>query len=102
MDKIGKINSNISILEDNGIIKFTSQNQLIIENYIEFAKIFQIGSKKIKNIKFLNFDVEKIYGNKQVIISNIMINNKNKKKNDQVFMISNIQNLRSNIRKVID
>ena len=31
-----------------------------------------------------------------------MINNKNKKKNDQVFLISNIQNLRSNIRKVID
>ena len=102
LDKIGKINSNISILEDNGIIKFKSQNQLIIENYIEFAKIFQVGSKKIKNIKFLNFDVEKIYGNKQVIISNIMINNKNKKKNDQVFLISNIQNLRSNIRKVID
>ena len=103
LDKIGKINSDISILEDNGIIKFISQNQLIIENYIEFAKIFQIGSKKIKNIKFLNFDVEKIYGNKQVIISNIMINNnKNKKKNDQVFLISNIQNLRSNIRKVID
>ena len=27
--KIGKINSDISILEDNGIIKFISQNQLI-------------------------------------------------------------------------
>ena len=29
-------------------IKFLSKNKLIIKNHIEFAKIFQISSKKIK------------------------------------------------------
>ena len=45
------LNSNINFIEDKGEIKFISKNQLNIENHIEFAKIFQIGSKKVKNIK---------------------------------------------------
>ena len=61
LDKIGYINSNISFIEDKGDIKFISKNQLNIENHIEFAKIFQIGSKKIKNIKKIYFDLEKKY-----------------------------------------
>ena len=103
LDKIGKINSDISILEDNGIIKFTSQNQLIIENYIEFAKIFQIGSKKTKNIKQINFDLVKNFGETDFTISNVKINGlDNDIKSGEIFIIKNIQNLRSYIRKVVD
>ena len=46
LDKIGYIDSKISFVENNEDIKFASSNRLYIENYIEFAKIFQIGSKK--------------------------------------------------------
>ena len=56
-------------------LKFISKNQLNIENHIEFAKIFQIGSKKIKNIKQIYFDLEKNIGETDFIIKNVKINN---------------------------
>ena len=43
LDKIGYLNTNISFIEKKGDIKFISKNQLIINNYIEFAKTFQIS-----------------------------------------------------------
>ncbi len=103
IDKIGYINSKMSFEEDEGDLKFLTKNQLIIENYIEFAKIFQIGSNKIKNIKHIHFDLEKEYGQTDFIIKNIKINNskKNLKSND-VFLVKNIQNLRSYIRELIN
>mgnify|MGYP000444910699 CR=1 FL=1 len=103
IDKIGYINSKMSFEEDKGDLKFLTKNQLIIENYIEFAKIFQIGSNKIKNIKHIHFDLEKEYGQTDFIIKNIKINNskKNLKSND-VFLVKNIQNLRSYIRELIN
>ena len=103
LDKIGYINSNISFVENNGDMKFLSENQLHIENHIEFAKVFQVSSKKVKNIKIIYFDIEKAFGDSDFTISNVKINDsKNLEKSDDIFIVTNIQNLRSHIRKVID
>ena len=103
LDKIGFISSEIKFKDNNGDIKFSSKNELIIENHIEFAKIFQIGSKKAKSIKKIYFNLEKKIGSNEVIIKNIKINNNNNSiLYNQEFIVKNIQNLRSSIRKVID
>ncbi len=101
--QIGKINSDLNFIEDKGEIKFISTNQLKIENHIEFAKAFQIGSNKVKNIKQINFDLEKNVGETIFVIKNVKINNKEAQiKLDEPFLINNIQNLRSYIRKAIN
>ena len=103
LDKIGHINSKISFEEDEGEKKFITKNQLTIENYIEFAKNFQIGSNKIKNIKQINFDLEKEYGQTDFIIKNVNINDGEKNlKSKDIFFVKNIQNLRSYIRELIN
>ena len=84
-------------------IKFKSQNRLKINDHIEFAKTFQIGSNKIKNIKQITFDLEKNIGDEHFIITNVKVDNM--KINDdlnQIFLIKNIQNLRSYIRKLVN
>ena len=76
---------------------------LDVKNYIEFAKIFQIGSNKVKNINRIYFDLEKSIGNRHTTISNVRINNlENKNSEDKKFIIKNIQNLRASIRQIID
>ena len=103
LDKIGKINTEINYINDQGDIKFLSKNHLHIENYIEFAKVFQVSSKKIKNIKNLYFDLEKNIGSTNFLISNIKINDLEKKElQNQIFEVKNIQNLRSHIRQIIN
>ena len=101
LDKIGEVNSSIKVKEDLGVIKFFSNNKLTIFNHIEFAKAFQVGSKKVKNIKEINFDLEKNIGETDFIITNVKIDNKAKILNE-IFLIKNIQNLRSHVRKIID
>ena len=51
LDKIGDLVSIINSSEKQGDIFFISQNTLTILDHIEFAKVFQISSKKVKNIK---------------------------------------------------
>ena len=101
LHKIGKVKTKISFVERNGDLKFISKNELNIENHIEFAKIFQIASKKAKKIKKINFDLEKNVGDKILLITNVKINS-NEEKSKEIFLVKNIQNLRSHIRKVID
>ena len=101
LGKIGNIESNISFVEDQGELRFLSKNYLNIENHIEFAKVFQIGTKKIKNIKQIYFDLDKNVGETDFIIKNVKINNL-ETQNSGEFLVKNIQNLRSFIRKVID
>ena len=97
------INSSMSFIEDQGEIKFVSKNLLNIENHIQFAKIFQIGSKKVKKIKQIHFDLEKNIGVSDFVIKNVKINNiENNSIFSEIFLIKNIHNLRSHIRKVID
>ena len=103
LDNIGKIKTNMSVIKENEEIKFITNNHLFIENHIEFAKTFQIGSNKIKNIKSIHFDLIKNIGQSEFIITNIQIeNSKYNKKSDEIYIVKNIQNLRAHIRKVID
>ena len=103
LENIGYINTKINFFEDNGDIKFISNNYLNINNYIEFAKTFQIASNKAKKIKQIRFDLEKNIGETDFIIKNVRINNdENNEKLSEVYLIKNIQNLRSHIREVID
>ena len=103
LDNIGKIKTNMSVIKENEEIKFVTNNHLFIENHIEFAKTFQIGSNKIKNIKSIHFDLIKNIGQSEFIITNIQIeNSKYNKKSDEIYIVKNIQNLRAHIRKVID
>ena len=103
LDKIGEINSKISFIEKQYERTFFSKNHLQIKNHIEFAKTFQISSKKIKNIKDIFFDIEKNIGENDFIISNVKISNLKKNKNsDEKFVVKNIQNLRAIVRKLID
>ena len=95
--------TNIKFIENQGEIIFFSTNVLDIKNHIEFAKVFQIGSKKVKNINRIYFDLEKNIGENQTLISNIRINkSENNSDADKKFIIKNIQNLRASIRKIID
>ena len=65
--------------------------------------MFQIASNKVKNIDQISFQLEKNIDEKDFTISNVIINNvKNNEKIKQIFIVKNIQNLRSNIRKVLD
>ncbi len=77
---------------------------MIVNNHIEFAKVFQIGTKKTKNIKSIYFNLEKNIGETDVIISNVRVNDMEIKNNksDEFYLVKNIQNLRAYIRNIID
>ena len=103
LDKIGHIDTKISFHEDKGDVSFTFKNKLLIQDHIEFARIFQISSKKIKNIKIIYFDIIKNFGQSDFIIKNVKINNfENNEKSNEIYFVKNIQNLRSHIRNVVD
>ncbi len=102
LDKIGNVISTISFIEDQGELRFVSKNYLNIENHIEFAKVFQVGTKKVKNIKRIYFDLEKNIGESDFIIKNVKVNDLEIQNSEEYFLVKNIQNLRSHIRKVID
>ena len=103
LENIGFITSSLSFAEENGSTKFLSKNELNIENYIEFAKTFQISTKKIKKIKRIYFELERNFGQSDFVISNVKIDDiENVKKSNKNFLVKNIQNLRSHIRKVLD
>ena len=103
LDKIGDVVSQIDIIENQGSIKFYSKNQLNIKNHIEFAKRFQVSSKKVKKIKQINFDIEREIGKSDFIIKNVKINDINEPdKFNEIFFVKNIQSLRAHIRKIVD
>ena len=103
LDKIGKIETDISFSDEQGVYKFKSKNKLNIKDHIEFAKIFQISSKKVKNINKIFFDLEKNFGETDFIIKNIKINDETKNDNlDEMFIITNLQKFRAQIRKIIN
>ena len=103
LDKIGDLVSQIDIIESQGSIKFYSKNQLNIKNHIEFAKRFQVSSKKVKKIEQINFDMEREVGKSDFILKNVKVNNINEPdKFNEIFFVRNIQNLRAHIRKIVD
>ena len=103
LDKIGYLVSQIDIIESQGSIKFYSKNKLNIKNHIEFAKKFQVSSKKVKKIKQINFDIEREIGKSDFILKNVKVNNIDEpNKYNEIFFVKNIQNLRAHIRKIVD
>ena len=103
LDKIGNLVSQFDIVENQGSIKFYSKNQLNIKNHIEFAKRFQVSSKKVKKIQQINFNIEREIGKSDFILKNVKVNNINEKnKFNEIFFVKNIQNLRAHIRKIVD
>ena len=103
LDKIGSIKTDIKFTKHNGTTRFISKNKLNVKNHIEFAKTFQVGSKKAKDIQEIYFDLEKDLGSSDYLLKNVKINSSgNFTNSDGIFVIKNIQNLRSYIRKIID
>ncbi len=103
LNKIGNMETKMRFSENQGDIKFISNNVLFIKDYIEFAKLFQIATNKVKDIKKIYFDIERNIGDRDLTISNIKINNLNSVNNmNTKFVIKNIQNLRASFRQVID
>ena len=101
--KIGEVISKVNYFENQGDLIFKSQNVISIKNYIEFAKTFQVSSKKVKNLDNISFNIEKKFGDSEFLISNIKLNRTNgTKKINEKFLITNIQNLRASIRKVVN
>ena len=59
--------------------------------------------KNKKKIKQISFDLEKNIEETDFIIKNVRINSdENNQKSSDVYLVKNIQNLRSYIRKIID
>ena len=103
LGKIGILKTKIKSIENEDKIIFLSNNTLDITNHIEFAKTFQIGSNKVRNINRIYFDLKKNIRDNQITISNVRINSSdNNVDADNFFIIKNIQNLRASIRKIID
>ena len=103
LDKIGDLETNMSIIDKEGDLIFTSTNILYLQNHSGFSKIFQIGKKKIKNIKKVYFNLERKLGENDFIIKNIRINNPENTKNlEKKYIIKNIQNLRASFKRVIN
>ena len=103
LDKIGDLVSQFDIIENQGSIKFYSKNQLNIKNHIEFAKRFQVSSRKVKKIQQINFNIEREIGKSDFILKNVKVNNINEpNKFNEIFFVKNIQNLRAHIRKIVD
>ena len=102
LDKIGSIKTDMKFTEHNGTTRFISKNKLNVKNHIEFAKTFQVGSKKAKDIEEIYFDLEKDLGSSDYLLKNVKISGSgNFTNSDGIFVIKNIQNLRSYIRKII-
>ncbi len=103
INKIGELKAKINFEKKDDEILFFSSNVLKINNHIELAKIFQLSSKKIKNIKQIYFDVEKSIDDKEYLISNIRFDDINDNEHSQKkFLIKNIQNLRASLRTLVN
>ena len=103
LNKIGDLETNMSIKDKKGDLIFSSTNILYLKNHSGFSKIFQIGKNKVNHINKIYFDLERKLGEDSFIIKNVRLNNSKSTKNiDKNYIIKNIQNLRSSFRKVIN
>ena len=104
LEKIGKLNSDLSYIIENSQIYFHSKNELQIQNNKELVKFLQFNSKEISSVKKIFFEVSKKLNDQEIIISNIkLIDNLNSEfliKNP--IQVKNIQNLKYEIRKSLN
>ena len=98
----GLIKSKIYYIEDKGDLIFVSENILNLINKKKFAKKFQINSDRISNIDKIYFNLKRNVDTGQVSISGIRINDlKNKNLLNQNFIVNNIQELKSLIKRIL-
>ena len=103
VEKIGIINSKIKYFQDQGQLKFISYNTINIDDHIEFAKAFQLSSKKTKKLKKIYFDLVKNIDEGKFIVKNIKINNENNLVNfDKPITFSNFQAFKASLRKIVN
>ena len=98
---IGKLKSDFRYYESKGDIVFTSENIFEITNKKEFARKFQISSKKINNIDRIFFDLEKNIDNGEISISNVYFNEIDTEKfSEEYYIVKNFQVLKGLLRKL--
>ena len=99
---IGIIKSDFRYYQDKGDLIFTSENVFEINNKKEFSRKFQLASKNIKNVDKIYFDFEKNINNGEISISNVYLNQNDKKNSSEEFyIIKNLQELKSLIRNFL-
>ena len=99
---IGKLKSDFRYYENEGDLIFASENIFEITNKKEFARKFQINSKKIKNINKIYFDLEKNIDNEEISISNIYLNKVDVENfSEEYHIIKNMQVFKVLIRKFL-
>ena len=99
---IGKLKSDFRYYENQGDLILTSENIFEITNKKEFARKFQLYSKKLKNINKIYFDLEKNIDNDEISISNIYLNKVDTEKFlEEYYIIENMQVFRVLIRKLL-
>ena len=99
---VGKLKSSFKYYEDKGDLIFISKNIFEITNKKEFARKFQLYSKKLKNINKIYFDLEKNIDNDEISISNIYLNKVDTEKFlEEYYIIKNIQVFKVLIRKLL-
>lgn len=102
IEKIGTVNSKFEYYYNQGDQIFLSSNVLKITDSKEFARFFQLSFSKVKKIKTIYFDLKKNIESQEISISNIHINKRNfQKKTDKSYIIKNIQNLKSLLKKIL-
>jgi len=98
---IGKLKSDFRYYESKGDLVFTSENIFEIINKKEFARKFQISSKKINNINKIFFDLEKNIDNGEISISNVYFNEIDTEKfSEEYYIVKNFQVLKGLLRKL--
>ena len=103
VEKIGIINSKIKYFQDQGQLQFISSNTLNIDDHIEFAKAFQLSSKKTKKLKKIYFDLVKNIDDGKFIITNIRLNEDSNLINlDTPITFSNFQAFKASLRKIVN
>ena len=98
---IGKLKSDFRYYENKGDLVFTSENIFEITNKKEFARKFQISSKKLNNINRIFFDLEKNIDNGEISISNVYFNEIDTEKfSEEYYIVKNFQVLKGLLRKL--
>ena len=102
INDFGKLRSDFRFYENNGDLIFASENVLEITNKKLFSRKFNLGSKKVKNINKIYFDLEKNIDNDEITISKIYLNKIDTSNfSEEYYIIKNMQMLKNLVRKLL-
>ena len=102
VNEVGEISSEFNYYEKEGELIFNSKNVFLINNTKNLARKFQINPKKTRGLKKIYFDLNKNIETGQISITNINFNEKNpEEENKKTYIIKNIQNLKSALKKIL-